>query len=77
MTAILPAVAGGLVALGLLGVVIGLRPTAIPPREPTAASRRRTLNRRTRVLLLAGGALGLAALGLLLMGAGRRRRSVA
>jgi Flp pilus assembly protein TadB len=59
MTTILPALAGGLVALGLLGVVIGLHPTAIPPREPTAASRRRALNRRTRVLLLAGGALGL------------------
>lgn len=59
MTTILPALAGGLVALGLLGVVIGLRPTAIPPREPTEASRRRSPNRRTRVLLLAGGALGL------------------
>jgi len=59
VTAILPAIAGGLVALGILGVVIGLRPTTIPPRETTAASRRRTLNRRTRVLLLAGGALGL------------------
>jgi Flp pilus assembly protein TadB len=59
MTTILPALAGGLIALGLLGVVVGLRPTAIPPREPTAASRRRALNRRTGVLLLAGGALGL------------------
>lgn len=59
MTTILPAIAGGLVALGLLGVVIGLRPTANPPREPTAASRRRTPDRRTRILLLAGGALGL------------------
>lgn len=59
MTTILPALSGGLVALGLLGVAVGLRPTAIPPRELTAASRRRALNRRTRVLLLAGGALGL------------------
>jgi Flp pilus assembly protein TadB len=59
MTTILPALAGGLVALGLLGVVIGLRPTEIPSPQPTAASRRRTLNRRTRILLLAGGALGL------------------
>ncbi|GAA4100132.1 type II secretion system F family protein [Nocardioides kongjuensis] len=59
MTTILPALAGGLVALGLLGVVIGLRPTAIPPREPMAARRRRTPSRRTRGLLLAGGALGL------------------
>lgn len=58
MTTILPALAGGLVALGLFGVVIGLRPTAVPPREPTASSRRRPPDRRTRVLLLAGGALG-------------------
>lgn len=58
MTTILPSIAGGLVALGLLGVVIGLRPTAVPPREPTAG-RRRALNRRTRILLLAAGALGL------------------
>lgn len=59
MTTILPAIAGGLVALGIFGVVIGLRPTAIPPRESTTASRRRAPNRRTRVLPLAGGALGL------------------
>lgn len=59
MTTILPALAGGLVALGLLGVIIGLRPTATPPREPTVASRRRAPSRRTRALLLAGAALGL------------------
>lgn len=59
MTTILPAVAGGLIALGLLGVVVGLRPTAIPPREAKAASRRRAPSRSTRVLLLVGGALGL------------------
>ncbi len=59
MTTIFPALAGGLVALGLLGVVIGLRPTATPPRERTAGSSRRIPQRRTRVLLLAGGAFGL------------------
>ncbi len=59
MTTILPALAGGLIALGLLGVVVGVRPTAIPPREAKAASRRRVPSRRTRVLLLVGGALGL------------------
>lgn len=59
MTTILPALAGGLVALGLLGVVIGLRPTGTPPRERTALRKRRIPQRRTRVLLLAGGALGL------------------
>ena len=59
MTAFLPALAGGLVALGLLGLVIGLRPAAVPPRESTRARRRRGPTRRTRLLLLAGAALGL------------------
>jgi Flp pilus assembly protein TadB len=59
MTTILPALAGGLVALGILGVVVGLRPTAIPPREAKAASWRRAPSRSTRALLLVGGALGL------------------
>ena len=59
MTALIPALAGGLVALGLLGLVIGLRPAAVPPRQSTRARRRRGPTRRTRLLLLAGGALGL------------------
>lgn len=59
MTVFIPALAGGLVALGLLGLVIGLRPAAVPPRQSTRASRRRGPTRRTRLLLLAGGALGL------------------
>jgi Flp pilus assembly protein TadB len=59
MTAILPALAGGLIALGILGIVIGLRPAAVPPRQSTRARRRRGPTRRIRLLLLAGGALGL------------------
>jgi Flp pilus assembly protein TadB len=59
MTVFIPALAGGLVALGLLGLVIGLRPAAVPPPQSTRARRRRGPTRRTRLLLLAGGALGL------------------
>jgi Flp pilus assembly protein TadB len=59
MTVFIPALAGGLVALGLLGLVIGLRAAAVPPRQSTRARRRRGPTRRTRLLLLAGGALGL------------------
>jgi Flp pilus assembly protein TadB len=59
MTVFIPALAGGLVALGLLGLVIGLRPAAVPPRQSTRARRHRGPTRRTRLLLLAGGALGL------------------
>jgi Flp pilus assembly protein TadB len=59
MTTILPALAGGLIALGILGIVIGLRPAAVPSRESTRRRRRRGPTRRTRLLLLAGAALGL------------------
>jgi Flp pilus assembly protein TadB len=59
MTVFIPALAGGLVALGLLGLVIGLRPAAVPPRQFTRARRHRGPTRRIRLLLLAGGALGL------------------
>lgn len=59
MTVFIPALAGGLVALGLLGLVIGLRPAAVPPRQSTRARRRLGPARRTRLLLLAGAALGL------------------
>jgi Flp pilus assembly protein TadB len=59
MTVFIPALAGGLVALGLLGLVIGLRPAAVPPRESTQRRRRRGPRRHTRLLLLAGAALGL------------------
>jgi Flp pilus assembly protein TadB len=58
MTPLIPALAGGLVALGLLGIVVGLRPTARPPRTGHAPSRHFTVSRRTRFMLLAGIAAG-------------------
>lgn len=59
MTPLLPGLAGGLIALGMFGTVIGLRPTARPTRETTVPNRRRGLAPRTRMLLLVGLALGL------------------
>ena len=62
MTTLLPAIAGALVVAGLLGIIVGLRPT--PPRAPAPrtatplAARLGRVSRRTRVLLLAGLAAG-------------------
>jgi len=56
---LIPGIAGGLVALGVLGVIIGLRPTDAATREARKPARRPALDRRTRALLLAGVALGL------------------
>src|SRR4051795_9544624 len=67
MTVVLPSLAGGLIALGVLAVIIGVRPTAVPARERRAARDRRfVLTSRTRMLLLVGACLGL--LGWLLTG---------
>lgn len=65
MSPLLPALAGGLIAIGLLGVVVGLRPTSEPPRDRRSA-RRPALTSRTRMLLLAG--LGLGILGWVITG---------
>lgn len=60
MTLLLPSLAGGLIAIGILGVIVGLRPTAVPPRErPKARGRRFALTSRTRILLLVGIGLGI------------------
>jgi Flp pilus assembly protein TadB len=57
---LLPALAGGLIAIGILGIVVGLRPTAEPPREKRMSRDRRVaLTSRTRILLLLGVGLGL------------------
>jgi Flp pilus assembly protein TadB len=57
---LVPSLAGGLITLGILGVIVGLRPTAVPPREkPTARARRFALSSRNRMLLLTGIGLGL------------------
>jgi len=67
MTVVLPSLAGGLIALGVLAVIIGVRPTAVPARgRRTARDRRFVLTSRTRMLLLVGACLGL--LGWLLTG---------
>ncbi|WP_244929240.1 type II secretion system F family protein [Nocardioides sp. W7] len=61
MNALVPGLAGGLIAAGLLAIGVGLRPTAEPPRQPPQPRRRLlTLSPRTRVLVLAGLGLGLA-----------------
>ena len=60
MSPMLPALAGGLIGIGILGIVVGLRPTAEPPREnPSARKRRVALTSRIRILLLIGVGLGL------------------
>jgi Flp pilus assembly protein TadB len=71
MTPLVPAVAGALIVAGLLGVVAGLRPHPAPPSDSTAPKRSiiatgaalgrlGALDRRTRLLLGAGAAVGLA-----------------
>lgn len=60
MNPLIPSLAGGLIAIGILGVIVGLRPTAVPSRErPAARGRRFVLTSRTRMLLLVGFGLGL------------------
>ncbi|WP_270888893.1 type II secretion system F family protein [Pedococcus sp. 5OH_020] len=68
MTPLVPAVAGALVVAGLLGVVAGLRSRPAPPPAPqrsaivkgAALGRLAALDRRTRLLLAAGAAVGVA-----------------
>jgi Flp pilus assembly protein TadB len=60
MNVVLPSLAGGLIALGVLGTIVGLRPTALAPRKRSAARDRRfVLTSRNRTLLLIGGGMGL------------------
>lgn len=60
MSPLVPSLAGGLVVSGILGIIVGLRPTAPPPRaKAPARSRRFNMPARTRMLLLAGVGLGL------------------
>ena len=56
MTPLIPALAGGLMVAGLIGVAVGLRPSPAPSPRPTrrARVRRWQVSRRTQVLLLAG-----------------------
>jgi Flp pilus assembly protein TadB len=68
VTPLLPGLAGGLVALGILGVVAGLRPAPAPQKKPTKNSGRTpfAISSGTRMLLLIG--LGLGILGWIVTG---------
>lgn len=60
MSPLIPSVAGGLIVAGILITIVGLRPTALPPRQkPTTRSRHFALPARTRILLVVGIGLGL------------------
>lgn len=68
MTPLVPAVAGALIVAGLLGVVVGLRSLPAPPPAPkrsatakgAALGRLGALDRRTRLLVAVGAAVGVA-----------------
>jgi len=68
VTPLLPGLAGGLVGLGILGIVVGLRPAPVAPKKRTRSPGRARLaiNSRTRMLLLLG--IGLGILGWILTG---------
>lgn len=61
MIALIPALAGALLAGGVLALVVGLRPSPVAP-PPTRHRRLQPLSKQTRVLLLSGLAGGLIAL---------------
>lgn len=60
MTLLAAILAGGLIAVGVFGVIVGLRPAAPTPRRraATGTGHRLGLSTRTRTLLLVGGGLG-------------------
>lgn len=63
MIALIPALAGALIVAGIIGVIVGLRPTAVPERRAPSLRMRRlqNLDRTTRILLLGGLAGGIVA----------------
>lgn len=58
MIVIIPALAGALIVAGLIGVVLGLRPSDAPPRR-VKPQRMRSMARRTRIVLLIGVGVGM------------------
>ncbi len=59
MIALVPALAGALIVAGVIGVVVGLRPAPVSERPPSRrGGRLQSLDRRTRMLLLAGTGAG-------------------
>lgn len=64
MISLIPALAGALVAAGLVGLLIGLKPTPVPepnPRRSHHMRRLQSVSRRTRLLLVVGFGLGIVA----------------
>jgi Flp pilus assembly protein TadB len=58
--ALVPALAGALLVVGFIGLVVGMRPAAAAPRRAPARRlpRLQSINRTTRLLLLAGLTVG-------------------
>lgn len=63
MIVLIPALGGALVVAGLIGLAVGLRPSAAPVQwaRPDRMRRLRSLDRRTRLLLLGGIGAGVVA----------------
>lgn len=63
MIALVPALAGALIVAGIIGVILGLQPSAAPEKRPASRRVRRlqTLDRPSRLLLLGGVGAGLTA----------------
>lgn len=60
MTALVPALAGGLVVAGVIGLFVGLRPSPVVQR-PSRPRMVRRLSKQTRILIVAGCAAGVVA----------------
>lgn len=60
MSPLIPAMAGALIVAGVIGLVIGLRPTEVIER-PSRRRRTRRISQRTSRLLLGGAAAGVVA----------------
>lgn len=60
MTALVPALAGGLVVAGVIGLFVGLRPSPVVQR-PSRPRTVRRLSKQTRILVVAGCAAGVVA----------------
>ena len=63
MIALVPALAGALIVAGIIGIVLGLRPTRVPEKRPSSRRMRRlqTLDRTSRLLLFGGLGAGVIA----------------
>lgn len=62
MIPLVPALAGALIVAGIIGLVVGLRPSPVRPSRPSRLRRWHGVSKRTRMLLLVGCVLGVVAL---------------